>query len=400
MTIIQGNALILKENLYDFEKRMKKIADISKKLDKHFSYIIGEEQHQEKIINKYTHREKRIFIPYLPVSIEYEELKLNNYKLIAKVEALGDRNLIHKFDESETVPERYKQPSMHCDHCNSSRYRKHLFIIKDEKTGEYFQVGKSCLKDFTGHMNPETVAQWYEFFQDIEEDETKDVLGYLRSNKPDLSLKEFLAEALILIKEKGFIKSLDGSFDGKIIPAGREAFDNITKNLLTDKPEPQLTEEEKELIDNVIQWAKSLENESNDYLYNLSVIANSEIVTWKTKGYAASMFITYKKSKLRQEQQERKETNSNLNEFYGNIKDKIEIEVTLINKYEFYTQYGESKLYVFNDNEGRTFTWFSGTYQKVEKGDKLKIKATIKEHKEYNGINQTVLTRCKLIKIN
>lgn len=34
---------------------------------------------------------------------------------------------------------------------------------------------------------------------------------------------------------------------------------------------------------------------------------------------------------------------------------------------------------------------------KVNEGDSIVLKATIKEHNEYKGCKQTVLTRCKIV---
>ena len=47
-----------------------------------------------------------------------------------------------------------------------------------------------------------------------------------------------------------------------------------------------------------------------------------------------------------------------------------------------------------SDAEGRQFTWKT-TSRTLEEGKTMRIKATIKEHTEYNGIKQTVLTRLK-----
>ena len=50
-----------------------------------------------------------------------------------------------------------------------------------------------------------------------------------------------------------------------------------------------------------------------------------------------------------------------------------------------------------NDNVPiRGVTDANGEYKYCEIGDKLTIKATIKEHSEYKEVKQTVITRCKV----
>lgn len=86
-------------------------------------------------------------------------------------------------------------------------------------------------------------------------------------------------------------------------------------------------------------------------------------------------------------------------EHVGEIGDKIEAEVTL----SFYTcwesDFGYNNvtyLYTFKDEKGNVYTWKTGNYINKEKGTKFSIKGTIKDHSEYKGIKQTVLTRCKI----
>lgn len=50
-----------------------------------------------------------------------------------------------------------------CDHCGHNRARKFTVVVRDE-AGTEFRVGKSCLRDFTGHDLP---AVWETFADDL-----------------------------------------------------------------------------------------------------------------------------------------------------------------------------------------------------------------------------------------
>jgi hypothetical protein len=74
------------------------------------------------------------------------------------------------------------------------------------------------------------------------------------------------------------------------------------------------------------------------------------------------------------------------------------------------------KIYKFTDADGNVFVWkTTGSvgedrtdnigrdyFYKPENGESVKVSGTIKEHNEYRGEKQTVLTRCKvtLIPVN
>lgn len=97
----------------------------------------------------------------------------------------------------------------------------------------------------------------------------------------------------------------------------------------------------------------------------------------------------------------------------GSIKERTELVVTLIGDYTFISCYGYREtlnhIYSMKDEEGNLFVWKTGStfaldkvtetediYEPVRKGDTIRIKATIKDHSEYKGTPQTVLTRVKV----
>lgn len=89
--------------------------------------------------------------------------------------------------------------------------------------------------------------------------------------------------------------------------------------------------------------------------------------------------------------------------YYGEPKQRITHKVKLKEVYSFETNYtyrGEtSYLYLFEDSENHVFTWRTSTGFGVDlkNGAEITIKGTIKEHREYKGTRQTVLTRCKMV---
>ena len=104
-------------------------------------------------------------------------------------------------------------------------------------------------------------------------------------------------------------------------------------------------------------------------------------------------------------------------EWVGEEKQRMELELTLIRDYQYdamaygyYNRVETAHIYTMADADGNCFIWktrnplmvehdgedgfIDETY--AEPGDKVALKATVKEHGEYKGVKQTVITRPKV----
>lgn len=100
-----------------------------------------------------------------------------------------------------------------------------------------------------------------------------------------------------------------------------------------------------------------------------------------------------------------------MSEYIGTVGQKVSAEVTLINEFEYTNHYYHTTnyTYIMQDAEGNVLIWkttstllFEYVNEKghhrndvIRKGDKMMISGKVKEHSEYKGTKQTVLTRCK-----
>lgn len=82
-------------------------------------------------------------------------------------------------------------------------------------------------------------------------------------------------------------------------------------------------------------------------------------------------------------------------EYFGNVGDKLELNLTLIHIGGYDTKYGYTYVYTFVDSEDHQFIWKTGCYLDESEGSTLTVRGTIKAHSEYHGVRQTELTRCK-----
>lgn len=89
-------------------------------------------------------------------------------------------------------------------------------------------------------------------------------------------------------------------------------------------------------------------------------------------------------------------------EYIGEIGEKFDGDVVLSKIHTYtthFTYYGETHyIYKFTDADGNTIVWKT-SWHDVEEDKKYHLSGKIKEHEEYNGDKQTVLTRCKITEI-
>lgn len=89
--------------------------------------------------------------------------------------------------------------------------------------------------------------------------------------------------------------------------------------------------------------------------------------------------------------------------FFGTVGQKVEIDVTYTGHFFFDSVYGGGTVYKFDTDDGAHLVWMTsgslgGNDTVVDEGSRITIRATIKEHKERLGVEQTMLARLKVIK--
>jgi len=116
-------------------------------------------------------------------------------------------------------------------------------------------------------------------------------------------------------------------------------------------------------------------------------------------GYFAYAPVAMEKYLKRLEEQKRREAEksamANGSNYVGTIgaRDTFNIkEAVLLTSFDGY--YGKTFLYRFIDKTGNVLVWFASTT--LDTDHVSKIKATVKDHTEHDGVKQTVVTRVKV----
>ena len=125
--------------------------------------------------------------------------------------------------------------------------------------------------------------------------------------------------------------------------------------------------------------------------------------------FLASLIPPYSKSEYKR-LLDAKNGNTKVSDYVCNIGDKINVKVTYLNSYNYETQFGSSYIHIFIDDNGNIFKWSTNSKLEftikdnnskvsqwccLDKGATIQLTGKIKDHSEYRGQKQTVLTRCK-----
>jgi len=91
-------------------------------------------------------------VKYLRVEVAGQTPKLNGWQLMAAIERQESGENLVRCVPGKTVPESYRNTDTHCDHCNTIRFRKEVFVLQHDD-GRWAQVGRPCIADFLGHVS-------------------------------------------------------------------------------------------------------------------------------------------------------------------------------------------------------------------------------------------------------
>ena len=352
------------------------------------------------LVETVDRKEAGQIVRYNQVTISGVAPVIAGWELIASCEGMENGVLIRSVPE-KTYPEKYRNMLI-CEHCNSDRKRKYTFIVRNVETNEYKMVGKSCLKDFLGHVDPNFIAEMLQYISDFQERDYDELpSGYVSR----IDTEYYLTFVAACIREEGWMSRTKANEEGGPTTAGlaSEAMEWFGKTHtdyrgnLIEHPEP--THHDKELAKKAIQWARNLTDLKNDYLYNINLLSKESSITHKELGFVASIvssFTRQMEKEIIKEQRETAQKQELISQYIGSIGEKIQTELTYINTFSFETHWGAGHIHKFLDQNGNVFIWKSSKYIEVDQGETVKIKGTIKDHSEYAGAKQTILTRCKI----
>lgn len=340
-----------------------------------------------------------ILHPMIDYTVECEEIKVGNWTHVATLDHTIGQNPIVKVVPGKEIPASYRTADCTCDHCGITRQRNDTFLFTDGNT--FKQVGRTCLELFFG-FNPATRLDLFHSYYGMTD---PDSWGMGGNGAPLYSVAYSVALALATIEKYGYVskrtaQSAWEAGDNAETTSSRVSgfyYPNMAFKSASEVAEihamhtraKELETESKDLIAWGLEYFKG---QDSDYAHNMSIFLAEEVIPGKYLGYVVSLIPSHTRETVAKIEKEavRKD-----NAYLGEVGKKITVEVTVKKIIPIETIYGTSFINLMTQAEtGNTIVWKSSA-NKLDEGSSYTLTGTVKDHNARQGVNQTILTRCK-----
>lgn len=337
--------------------------------------------------------------------------RLNGWTFRSTLEHMGDETIIAA-TPGFSVPAKYRKTGNVCEHCQFNRKRVQTFILEHDD-GRMMQVGRSCLKDFLGHQDPNKAASYAEELGTLvelcgasggEEDELSD--GYSGGRAPQAwNLADYLGYCAANIRVNGWVsrkQARDSMASATADSAYAAMFPSpfaVKKDIIV--PEAQDTAVAVAALAWVRDgWLAAREEgvELADYEHNVAGIVKMDYVMSKTMGIAASIISAHARAIGREIEKKKALAGKHVG---TEGKREIFKGLTLARIYDWETDFGVARIHTFYDDLGNTLVWKASS-EKLDIGVTYDVTATVKRHAMNNktGAPETWLSRAKAVRVS
>ena len=344
----------------------------------------------------------------IDVSIAGETAKIAGWSFIATLDHFQDPDhpqkwiSIVKAVPGCDVPERFRSIGPICEHCSQSRKRTQTYVLCHDD-GSYKAVGSSCLRDFLGGHDPAKAVALCESLIQIAR-ECEESMGGSRGHSA-IDIDRFLAVTAAIVRIDGYMSAAKARESLTPVYRTSDAMHDyfFGRNDKSEEKKWKALREPTEIdiatAEKAKQWALSLHETAiatlNDYQYNVASIARIGVVETRLIGLAVSIIPSYQRA-VGADIERQKARESSVH--FGTVGERSVYALTVTKILTTESQWGTTWICKFVDESGNFATWFSSRCVNFAVGEKVTVKGTVKEHKEYQGIKETVLTRCTVTK--
>lgn len=303
----------------------------------------------------------------------------------------------------QSIPQQFFNVQPVCDHCNKIRNRNETFVLRHDN-GDYMKVGRMCLRDFLGH-DPTRAVQalqaLFKFAEGLANESNWGGGGGWSSWSYD-PIRTLSITAAVIDKDGWTPKSAGSETRhptvyavSELLQPGRdrealERYRRLHTHYNTSDPKWK-TEAEA-----AVAWLDEQTDNNSEYMHNLRLVKQAGTVPAKMLGYWVSLIAAHKRA---QEKLVLSQSDKKVNEWFGNVGDKIETNVKVVSIRHTDGYYGTVHIHRFLTDDGHTLIWFANTNTAgMEPEKKYRIKGTVKKQDKYQDWKQTILSRVKKVK--
>ena len=341
---------------------------------------------------------------YYSVQIHGEAPKLAGWTFVATIQHAGDAGNILRTLPGETLPLEYRSGEQRCDHCQVNRKRIDTYVVRNEQ-GEHKQIGSTCVQDFCGGLSPDQAIALASYFASAFgycEDAEKNDRGSRVPERYDLM--DVLTTAATMIRMEGWCSVAKAKASYESLTATSSYVHEYLGGWYRPSEEQrkwlrehQPTEQDIQTANQAHEWAMALteqnDEELNDYLHNVRVLVLVGSVESRGVGLATSIVAV-----AQREMNQRLEAQhvTQVSNHFGQVNKRDEYTLTVLSTRTFEGNYGLKTVVKFIDQSGNRAVWFASGESTLESGQTVQVKATVKDHSEFKGVKETVLSRVKV----
>jgi len=336
---------------------------------------------------------------YVELAITGDAPTVGNYAFMARVELHPGGNLVDTVPGVEGLDTRFRHTDGFCAHCQTTRARKDVFVVRNTDTGEQLQVGRNCLRDFLG-VDPLAVAHRFAFWAAVRD------FAESEGGRRDWgqSLTGVVALAAVCVRLYGWCSKGQAQYDEDVTPTAAYVWRVLEGTSREDRELARkvcdaMTDADYATADETIKWVREELSGDSDYTHNLKVIFNGNTITDARRlGLAVSAIAAYHRAQEKALRLSKDREAAAKSQHVGQIGERLrDLRVTLqFQRTIGSNEWGESVLIKFADASGDILTWITSKGSGLEVGEEVLLTGTVKAHGEYNGTLETKMTRCVL----
>lgn len=354
-----------------------KISKLQKKALKHDITISYE------ILELHTEYKKGELFSFHIVTVSYDKpmIQYKGYEYIATLQKTDNGNMVFSDNEGRDLT-KYFDMAFRCDHCKTNRNRNkvHLFL---DSNGNDLMVASSCAKEYFGiniYDKIEGFTVLYEKLMNLEDEFENESKFKSEIDINELLLKTFY---VINIDKRYYSSNKPDSYGNTTIdyvnalnPIKASDYIEVTQNFNLDSFYEY--------------WQTKVADDKTEFNNNIFLSLSTSVVKSGLVVYSVFDYVLNATELI-----QKKSTSVVKNEYYGEIKDKIEFTGEIVKTGSYESKYGITYIYTIHTTDNYVLVW--STNKVLDTGLKATFKGTIKDHDEYNGQKQTKITRCKII---
>lgn len=323
--------------------------------------------------------------------------KFNDWIFIATLDFDQHAGLIVRTYPGQEGIDRASMREGWCDHCQTDRYRRSTYVMRNTRTGEQIQVGSTCIKDFTGWTA--LPVSFDSMRKDMEELEG----GYGHGGGYDPSVRTVLAVAWACITARGWVpkSAYEGQPTAYLVrdvinpPKPDSRNGDYIAELRAIMAESDGMYERADMVRAFILSDAFVAN--SEFSINLKSIAGAERVSGRNFAmlcYAPQAWAKHNEKTFVKEREAKP-----VSQWIGEIGERWELSLTIKATKFIESQYGCTTLHIMEDASGNVFKWFASNADYTDEigGEAIRFNVGIKAHQEYKGSHDTLLTRVREI---